>query len=51
MFWALYFYSESLGRGPTIIRTKTYAKPVFKWNWPRFSLYNVTFHGNFQTVA
>ncbi len=39
------------GRGPTIIRTKTYAKPVFKWNWPRFSLCNVTFHGNFQTVA
>ena len=38
-------------RGPTIIRTKTYAKPVFKWNWPRFSLSNVTLHGNFQTVA
>ena len=25
--------------GSTIIRTKTYAKPVFEWNWPRFSLW------------
>ena len=36
---------------PLSSEPKRTLSPVFEWNWPRFSLCNVTLHGNFQTVA